>query len=66
MAGRGVRHVYDVDIKDTPTTTVRLPKELVEQVRGLARAHDRSLSAELRVALAAYVRQQPASDTRDG
>jgi predicted transcriptional regulator len=39
-----------------PTVNVRLPRELVEQVRRLAIRHDRSLSAELRVALAAYVR----------
>jgi predicted transcriptional regulator len=38
------------------TTTVRLPRNLVEEIRRLAVAHDRSLSAELRVALAAYVR----------
>jgi predicted transcriptional regulator len=38
------------------TTTVRLPRKLVEQMRRIAVAHDRSLSAELRVALAAYVR----------
>jgi predicted transcriptional regulator len=41
-----------------PNTTVRLPVSLVEQLRPIARAHDRSLSAELRVALAAYVREQ--------
>jgi predicted transcriptional regulator len=40
----------------TDTTTVRLPRELVEQMRRIAARHDRSLSAELRVALAAYVR----------
>jgi predicted transcriptional regulator len=37
------------------TTTVRLPRSLVEQVRTIAQAHDRSLSAELRVALNAYI-----------
>ena len=36
-------------------TTVRLPRSLVEQVRKIANAHERSLSAELRVALRAYV-----------
>lgn len=36
---------------------VRLPRELVEQIRELARRHDRSLSAELRVGLADYVRR---------
>jgi predicted transcriptional regulator len=41
-----------------PNTTVRLPVSLVEQLRPIARAHDRSLSGELRVALAAYVREQ--------
>ncbi len=40
------------------TTTVRLPWSLLEQVREIAVAHDRSLSAELRVALNAYVRQE--------
>lgn len=38
-------------------TTVRLPRSLVEQVRVIANAHERSLSAELRVALDAYVRR---------
>jgi predicted transcriptional regulator len=37
------------------TTTVRLPRELVEQVRELAVEHDRSLSAELRQALRRYI-----------
>lgn len=36
---------------------MRLPRNLVEQVRVIATAHERSLSAELRVALTAYVRQ---------
>lgn len=39
------------------TTTVRLPRSLVEQIRTIAEAHDRSIAAELRVALNAYVRQ---------
>jgi predicted transcriptional regulator len=37
-------------------TTVRVPRELLEQVRAIARAHDRSLAAEVRVALTEYVR----------
>jgi len=54
--------VYDVYMANTEKhssqdTTVRLPRSLVEQVRTIAVAHDRSLSAELRVALNAYVRQ---------
>ena len=36
---------------DTPTTTVKLPVPLVDQVPPVARAHDRSLMAEVRVAL---------------
>lgn len=39
----------------TETTTVRLPRELVEQIRSLAVKHDRSLSAELRRALRLYI-----------
>lgn len=38
----------------TDTTTVRLPRSLIEQIRVIAMAHDRSLSAELRVALTDY------------
>jgi predicted transcriptional regulator len=38
--------------------TIRLPRRLVEDVRQIAEAHDRSLSAELRVALDAYVRRE--------
>ena len=41
----------------TDTTNVRLPSRLVESVRVIARAHDRSLSAELRVALNEYARR---------
>jgi predicted transcriptional regulator len=44
------------DIQDL--TTVRLPRSLIEQVRTIAIAHERSLSAELRVALAAYVKRE--------
>ena len=43
--------------RDTDYTTVRLPRRIVEDVREIAKAHDRSLSAELRVALAEYVRR---------
>ena len=39
------------------TTTVRLPRPLIEKMRTIAQAHDRSLSAELRVALTDYVRR---------
>jgi plasmid stability protein len=34
---------------------VRLPRGLIEQMRVIANAHERSLSAELRVALREYV-----------
>jgi plasmid stability protein len=43
-------------------TTVRLPRSLVEQVRVIAGAHERSLSAELRVALRRYIEQEEASN----
>jgi len=39
-------------------TSVRLPRPLVEDVKEIARAHERSLAAELRVALDAYVRRE--------
>jgi predicted transcriptional regulator len=41
----------------TQTITVRLPRALVEEVRQIARAHDRSLAAQVRVALDEYVRE---------
>jgi len=45
-------------MENTPnTTTVRLPRDLIEQVRAIAKEHDRSLSAELRVALSEYVKR---------
>ncbi|MGP0038130.1 MAG: Arc family DNA-binding protein [Solirubrobacteraceae bacterium] len=34
---------------------IRLPRELVEQVQAIAKAHDRSLAGELRTALRQYV-----------
>jgi predicted transcriptional regulator len=34
---------------------VRLPRELVEQMQVIARAHERSLAGELRTALKEYV-----------
>jgi predicted transcriptional regulator len=40
------------------TTTVRLPRELVEAIRRLAEQHDRTLSAELRVALRVYIERE--------
>ena len=53
---------YDVGMTTTQTqqdsTSVRLPRSLVEQLRPIAAAHDRSLAAELRVALTAYVQQE--------
>jgi predicted transcriptional regulator len=45
------------DRPERDTVNVRLPKALIEQVRAIARLHDRSLSAELRVGLADYVRR---------
>lgn len=40
------------------TTTVRLPLDVVEAVRAIAVQHERSLSAEMRVALRQYVAEQ--------
>ncbi len=45
------------DTKKDPTTTVRLPRDLLEQVRECARLHDRSLVGECRVALTEHVRR---------
>jgi hypothetical protein len=39
------------------TTTVRLPRKLVEDVRVIADANERSTSAELRVALDDHIRR---------
>ena len=38
-------------------TTVRVPQDLIEQMKVIAKAHDRSLVAEVRVALDAYAKQ---------
>jgi predicted transcriptional regulator len=46
-----------METTQSATTTVRLPRALVERIRVIAEAHDRSLSAELRVALDAYARR---------
>jgi predicted DNA-binding protein len=42
-------------IKPVDTTNIRIPRDLAEKLRQLAIAHERSLAAELRVAIAAYV-----------
>ena len=42
----------------TLTTTVRLPHSIVDGLRVIAQAHERSLSAELRVALDGYIRRE--------
>ena len=39
-------------------TTVRVPWDLLEDVRLIAKAHERSLVAEVRHALDAYVRRE--------
>ncbi len=54
--------VYMTATEQHGDTTVRLPRTLVEQVRSLAQRHERSLSAELRVALRHYIEQQGASN----
>jgi hypothetical protein len=47
--------------RHTDTTTVRLPRDLVEEIRALADEHDRSLSAELRQALRSYLANHAAA-----
>jgi len=42
------------------TLTIRLPAELLKDMRGLAQEHTRSLNGEVLVALREYVRQQKA------
>lgn len=37
------------------TTMIRLPVSIIDKIRVLAAAHDRSISAELRVALREYI-----------
>jgi predicted transcriptional regulator len=37
------------------TSTVRLPVPILDKIRAIASAHDRSLSAEIRIALNDYV-----------
>lgn len=41
--------------------TVRLPVNILARMRDIARAHDRSLSAELRVALNDYINRENAA-----
>lgn len=48
--------VYGACMAEPKTwTNVRLPNDLADQLRTLAQAHERSLSAELRVAVSAYI-----------
>jgi Arc-like DNA binding domain len=52
------RCCYSVAMADTTKDrVVRLPRGLVDQMQTIAKAHERSLAAELRVALDAYVRR---------
>ena len=39
------------------TTTMRIQRELLDQLKECAKLHDRSLAAECRVALAAHARR---------
>jgi predicted transcriptional regulator len=60
MRSQGTHHEYTWGMTTTTkeATTVRLPRSLVDEIREIAAAHDRSISAELRVALGGYVRQE--------
>jgi hypothetical protein len=46
------------------TTTVRAPRRLIEDLRTIATANERSLTGELRVALDTYVRAELAKAKR--
>jgi hypothetical protein len=46
--------------KATKDTTVRVPWELLEQMKVIAKTHERSLVAEVRYALNQYVRSPEA------
>jgi len=49
---------------DTPVmTSVKLPMTLIDQIRAIAKAHDRSVHAEVRWALNEYI-QREAQATR--
>jgi predicted transcriptional regulator len=50
----------DPEERLAPDATVRLPWEVLDQMKALASAHERSLRAEVRVALAEYVKRQEA------
>lgn len=52
------RHGVDTATTPSQTTTVRLPRSIVDEMRVIAAAHERSISAELRVALDAYIRRE--------
>ena len=45
-------------IDSSRSTPVRVPESLYGQLRVIAAAHERSISAEVRVALDAYVRHE--------
>jgi len=54
--------MYHADMAITsPTTMVRLPTSIVNRIRVIAAAHDRSISAEVRVALNDYLDQEEVS-----
>ncbi len=46
-----------IETDDMTTTTMRIQRELLDQLKECARLHDRSLAAECRVALAAHARR---------
>ena len=50
--------------KGTKDTTVRVPWEILEDIRVIAKAHERSIVAEVRYALDAYVRRSLPEATR--
>ena len=43
---------------ETKTVTIRLPEDVLKQMKELANEHTRSLNGEMLVALRAYIQQQ--------
>jgi predicted transcriptional regulator len=51
-------------VQDESKITIRIPAEIAEQMRRLAKAHDRSLNGEILHALREYVEKQTSENSR--
>jgi hypothetical protein len=54
----------DTSAEEQSVSTFRLPLALLDRLRAVARAHDRSLSAELRVAIRDHVHSAELEEQR--